>query len=235
MFSFSSVDVWTAQYNEDLQHLCRSRQVFFPFVCMVITMSQREWWERSWTGDLGLLQSISSSHSVEVSLLETVSCGWLMTCREMGLYIQSGKANCFGSASLCSEFVSWLTEIGEISKPEEGVNLGQALLENGIIHHGECSIHKEMSDFSNALEMGVIAAVHMMFKYFLVPYPSNHQNVYGLWGLISGQIYAMQPGLVSYNGSVYACGCLISPHLCCRLYQVYIPLYHVCLKICCDR
>lgn len=36
-----------------------------------------------------------------------------------------------------SEFVSWLLEIGEISKTEEGVNLGQALLENGIIHHGE--------------------------------------------------------------------------------------------------
>ncbi|KAK2110104.1 hypothetical protein P7K49_009850 [Saguinus oedipus] len=34
-----------------------------------------------------------------------------------------------------SEFVAWLLEIGEISKTEEGVNLGQALLENGIIHH----------------------------------------------------------------------------------------------------
>lgn len=36
-----------------------------------------------------------------------------------------------------SEFVAWLLEIGEISKTEEGINLGQALLENGIIHHGE--------------------------------------------------------------------------------------------------
>jgi hypothetical protein len=36
-----------------------------------------------------------------------------------------------------SEFVSWLMESGEISTPDEGVNLGQALLENGIIHHGE--------------------------------------------------------------------------------------------------
>ncbi|XP_064132250.1 phosphatidylinositol 3,4,5-trisphosphate-dependent Rac exchanger 1 protein isoform X3 [Loxodonta africana] len=34
-----------------------------------------------------------------------------------------------------NEFVAWLLEIGEISKTEEGVNLGQALLENGIIHH----------------------------------------------------------------------------------------------------
>uniref|UniRef100_A0A8C7J2C9 Phosphatidylinositol 3,4,5-trisphosphate-dependent Rac exchanger 2 protein n=1 Tax=Oncorhynchus kisutch TaxID=8019 RepID=A0A8C7J2C9_ONCKI len=34
-----------------------------------------------------------------------------------------------------NEFVSWLMESGEISTPDEGVNLGQALLENGIIHH----------------------------------------------------------------------------------------------------
>lgn len=39
-----------------------------------------------------------------------------------------------------SEFVAWLLEIGEISKTEEGVNLGQALLENGIIHHGESGL-----------------------------------------------------------------------------------------------
>lgn len=41
--------------------------------------------------------------------------------------------------SLCvlSEFVSWLLESEEISKAEEGINLGQALLENGIIHHGK--------------------------------------------------------------------------------------------------
>uniref|UniRef100_A0A673VIP1 Phosphatidylinositol 3,4,5-trisphosphate-dependent Rac exchanger 1 protein n=1 Tax=Suricata suricatta TaxID=37032 RepID=A0A673VIP1_SURSU len=36
---------------------------------------------------------------------------------------------------LGNEFVAWLLETGEISKTEEGVNLGQALLENGIIHH----------------------------------------------------------------------------------------------------
>ncbi|XP_055964437.1 phosphatidylinositol 3,4,5-trisphosphate-dependent Rac exchanger 1 protein [Sorex fumeus] len=43
----------------------------------------------------------------------------------------STVSRCF----LGNEFVSWLLEIGEISKTEEGVNLGQALLENGIIHH----------------------------------------------------------------------------------------------------
>lgn len=67
-----------------------------------------------------------------------VSCGWLMTHR--GKCLLPLRANCVCSAPLCSEFVSWLTEIGEISKPEEGVNLGQALLENGIIHHGECAM-----------------------------------------------------------------------------------------------
>lgn len=61
-----------------------------------------------------------------------------MTCRAACLLIYTASL-IYCCASLCSEFVSWLTEIGEISKPEEGVNLGQALLENGIIHHGECS------------------------------------------------------------------------------------------------
>ncbi|PKU37649.1 phosphatidylinositol -trisphosphate-dependent rac exchanger 1 protein [Limosa lapponica baueri] len=48
--------------------------------------------------------------------------------------IEDNSADIFLTV-VCCEFVSWLTEIGEISKPEEGVNLGQALLENGIIHH----------------------------------------------------------------------------------------------------
>ncbi|KAJ6665662.1 hypothetical protein lerEdw1_002032 [Lerista edwardsae] len=44
---------------------------------------------------------------------------------------------------LGNELVSWLIEIGEISKPEEGVNLGQALLENGIIHHDKHQFKNE--------------------------------------------------------------------------------------------
>lgn len=51
---------------------------------------------------------------------------------------RTGQAFSTASSVPGSEFVSWLLEIGEISKTEEGVNLGQALLENGIIHHGEC-------------------------------------------------------------------------------------------------
>lgn len=49
-------------------------------------------------------------------------------------YLTSSLDFCF------SEFVSWLLEIGEIHRPEEGVHLGQALLENGIIHHGNYCI-----------------------------------------------------------------------------------------------
>nr|XP_033789868.1 phosphatidylinositol 3,4,5-trisphosphate-dependent Rac exchanger 2 protein isoform X2 [Geotrypetes seraphini] len=45
------------------------------------------------------------------------------------------KLTTFPKCFLGSEFVDWLMEIGEIQKPEEGVHLGQALLENGIIHH----------------------------------------------------------------------------------------------------
>ena len=37
----------------------------------------------------------------------------------------------------CREFVQWLVARGEVSNSEEAVRLGQALLENGILHHGE--------------------------------------------------------------------------------------------------
>lgn len=39
-----------------------------------------------------------------------------------------------------SELVTWLMEHGEVAKVEEAVHLGQALLENGIIHHGEAGL-----------------------------------------------------------------------------------------------
>uniref|UniRef100_A0AAY5EN72 Phosphatidylinositol-3,4,5-trisphosphate-dependent Rac exchange factor 2 n=1 Tax=Electrophorus electricus TaxID=8005 RepID=A0AAY5EN72_ELEEL len=45
------------------------------------------------------------------------------------------KLTTFPKCFLGSEFVAWLMEIGETDNPEEGVLLGQALLENGIIHH----------------------------------------------------------------------------------------------------
>lgn len=55
-----------------------------------------------------------------------------------------------------SEFVSWLMEIGETGNPEEGVHLGQALLENGIIHHGWfLSYFLRDADVSSFFEMVV--------------------------------------------------------------------------------
>ena len=35
------------------------------------------------------------------------------------------------------EFIKWLQIRKEVEKVEEGVILGQALLEHGVIHHGE--------------------------------------------------------------------------------------------------
>ena len=35
-----------------------------------------------------------------------------------------------------SDFGKWLIEIGEAGDAAEAVRLGQALLENGVIHHG---------------------------------------------------------------------------------------------------
>lgn len=51
--------------------------------------------------------------------------------------LRNQASSCTSFSCVLSEFVSWLIESGEISNPDEGVNLGQALLENGIIHHGE--------------------------------------------------------------------------------------------------
>ncbi len=39
-----------------------------------------------------------------------------------------------------SDFGKWLIEIGEAGDAAEAVRLGQALLENGVIHHGMTTI-----------------------------------------------------------------------------------------------
>ena len=56
----------------------------------------------------------------------------------------------------CSEFVSWLLEIGEIHRPEEGVHLGQAVLENGIIHHGNYFINHLFNLFFHKLHLPLL-------------------------------------------------------------------------------
>ncbi|KAB1256414.1 Phosphatidylinositol 3; 4; 5-trisphosphate-dependent Rac exchanger 2 protein [Camelus dromedarius] len=83
--------------------------------------------------------------------LFTVNISWAMVGGESGHRARKPDQKISGIRSLIphfsnfwwrvkqrpvsSEFVSWLLEIGEIHRPEEGVHLGQALLENGIIHH----------------------------------------------------------------------------------------------------
>lgn len=80
-------------------------------------------------------------------------------------------ASSFASFSFVpSEFVSWLIESGEISKPDEGVNLGQALLENGIIHHGE----RKAKSFTPP---------HTLSLSFILPVFHNLLCIYGHWCL----------------------------------------------------
>ena len=39
---------------------------------------------------------------------------------------------------VCSELVTWLVTSKEATDDEQAVIIGQALLEGGLIHHGEC-------------------------------------------------------------------------------------------------
>uniref|UniRef100_A0AAR2M4Q1 Phosphatidylinositol-3,4,5-trisphosphate-dependent Rac exchange factor 1 n=1 Tax=Pygocentrus nattereri TaxID=42514 RepID=A0AAR2M4Q1_PYGNA len=90
---------------------------------------------------------------------------------------------------LGNEFVAWLLETGEISKPEEGINLGQALLENGLIHHvsdkhqfkneqvlyrfryddGTYKARSEMEDISSAFPLRFVCVHAHVFFFFFPP------------------------------------------------------------------
>ncbi|KAM9308556.1 phosphatidylinositol 3,4,5-trisphosphate-dependent Rac exchanger 2 protein [Gastrophryne carolinensis] len=108
------------------------------FVCMAKTPEEKQHWleailkerERRKYLTLGMEQDTWMMISEQGERLYKMMCkhGNLIKDRKKKL---TTIPKCF----LGSEFVEWLLEIGEIHKPEEGVNLGQALLENGIIHH----------------------------------------------------------------------------------------------------
>ncbi|XP_069587567.1 phosphatidylinositol 3,4,5-trisphosphate-dependent Rac exchanger 2 protein [Ranitomeya imitator] len=108
------------------------------FVCMAKTPEEKQEWleailkerERRKSLTLGMEQDTWMMISEQGEKLYKMMCkhGNLIKDRKKKL---TTIPKCF----LGSEFVEWLLEIGEIHKPEEGVNLGQALLENGIIHH----------------------------------------------------------------------------------------------------
>ncbi|RVE58754.1 hypothetical protein OJAV_G00198160 [Oryzias javanicus] len=107
------------------------------FVCMANTPEEKQEWleaimqerERRKSLRLGMEQDtwVMVSEKGE-KLYHLMTKGNLIKDRKR-------KLTTFPKCFLGSEFVSWLMEIGETSNPEEGVHLGQALLENGIIHH----------------------------------------------------------------------------------------------------
>ncbi|XP_069477256.1 phosphatidylinositol 3,4,5-trisphosphate-dependent Rac exchanger 2 protein [Ambystoma mexicanum] len=108
------------------------------FVCMAKTPEDKHEWleailkerERRKNLRLGMEQDTWMMISEQGENLYKMMCkhGNLIKDRKK-------KLTTFPKCFLGSEFVEWLIDIGEITKPEEGVNLGQALLENGIIHH----------------------------------------------------------------------------------------------------
>ncbi|XP_062841329.1 phosphatidylinositol 3,4,5-trisphosphate-dependent Rac exchanger 2 protein [Trichomycterus rosablanca] len=108
------------------------------FVCMAKTPEEKQQWleailkerERRKSLRLGMEQDtwVMISEKGEKLYQLMSKQGHLIKDRKR-------KLTTFPKCFLGSEFVSWLMEIGETDNPEEGVHLGQALLENGIIHH----------------------------------------------------------------------------------------------------
>uniref|UniRef100_A0A5F8AGI9 Phosphatidylinositol 3,4,5-trisphosphate-dependent Rac exchanger 2 protein n=1 Tax=Macaca mulatta TaxID=9544 RepID=A0A5F8AGI9_MACMU len=108
------------------------------FVCMAKTPEEKhEWFEailKERERRKGLKLGMEQDTWVMIS--EQGEKLYKMMCRQGNLIKdRKRKLTTFPKCFLGSEFVSWLLEIGEIHRPEEGVHLGQALLENGIIHH----------------------------------------------------------------------------------------------------
>ncbi|KAM8882523.1 phosphatidylinositol 3,4,5-trisphosphate-dependent Rac exchanger 2 protein isoform 1-T1 [Synchiropus picturatus] len=107
------------------------------FVCMAKTPEEKQEWleaimkerERRKSLTLGMEQDtwVMVSEKGE-KLYHLMTKGHLIKDRKR-------KLTTFPKCFLGSEFVSWLMDVGETGNPEEGVHLGQALLENGIIHH----------------------------------------------------------------------------------------------------
>uniref|UniRef100_W5M9W3 Phosphatidylinositol 3,4,5-trisphosphate-dependent Rac exchanger 2 protein n=1 Tax=Lepisosteus oculatus TaxID=7918 RepID=W5M9W3_LEPOC len=108
------------------------------FVCMAKTPEEKQEWleailkerERRKSLRLGMEQDTWMMVSEKGEKLYN-----LMSKQGNLIKDRKRKLTTFPKCFLGSEFVTWLMEIGETDNPEEGVHLGQALLENGIIHH----------------------------------------------------------------------------------------------------
>uniref|UniRef100_A0A8C7XJQ8 Phosphatidylinositol 3,4,5-trisphosphate-dependent Rac exchanger 2 protein n=1 Tax=Oryzias sinensis TaxID=183150 RepID=A0A8C7XJQ8_9TELE len=107
------------------------------FVCMANTPEEKQEWLEA------IMQERERRKSLRLGMEQDT---WVMVSEKgeklYHLMIKGNlikdrkrKLTTFPKCFLGSEFVPWLMEIGETANPEEGVHLGQALLENGIIHH----------------------------------------------------------------------------------------------------
>uniref|UniRef100_A0A4W3IL86 Phosphatidylinositol-3,4,5-trisphosphate dependent Rac exchange factor 1 n=1 Tax=Callorhinchus milii TaxID=7868 RepID=A0A4W3IL86_CALMI len=109
------------------------------FVCMAKTVEEKQKWLDAILKEREQRESLKlgMERDAYVMISEKGEKLYHMMMSRKGNLIKDRrrKLSIVQKCFLGNEFVSWLMEIGEISKPEEGVNLGQALLENGIIHH----------------------------------------------------------------------------------------------------
>lgn len=150
---------------------------------------------------------------------------WILVCKSMlfakELLLYVDHEYVFMPLSFCvpSEFVSWLMEIGETENPEEGVHLGQALLENGIIHHGlslTCSVHRHSASNSNTLKRSIIIMC-------TVHYVTNHSVINAIFSRFKWQVFSYL-GLLDFGtitSSLYICFWQLYFYIC-ELLTIYI-------------
>ncbi|KAM8966775.1 phosphatidylinositol 3,4,5-trisphosphate-dependent Rac exchanger 2 protein [Pelodytes ibericus] len=108
------------------------------FVCMAKTAEDKQQWLEAILKEREKRKSLTLGMEQDTWMMisEQGEKLYKMMCKQGNLIKdRKKKLTSFPKCFFGSEFVDWLMEIGEIHKPEEGVNLGQALLENGIIHH----------------------------------------------------------------------------------------------------
>ncbi|XP_078254244.1 phosphatidylinositol 3,4,5-trisphosphate-dependent Rac exchanger 2 protein isoform X2 [Rhinoraja longicauda] len=108
------------------------------FVCMAKSSEDKQKWLEAFLKERERRKSLKLGMEQDTWMMisEKGEKLYHMLCKQENLIKdRKRKLSTFPKCFLGSEFVAWLMEIKEISKPEEGVHLGQALLENGIIHH----------------------------------------------------------------------------------------------------
>ncbi|XP_067836414.1 phosphatidylinositol 3,4,5-trisphosphate-dependent Rac exchanger 2 protein isoform X2 [Heptranchias perlo] len=108
------------------------------FVCMAKTSEDKQEWLEAFLKERERRKSLKLGVEQDtwVMISEKGEKLYHMMCKQENVIKdRKRKLSTFPKCFLGSEFVAWLMEIKEISKSEEGVHLGQALLENGIIHH----------------------------------------------------------------------------------------------------